>query len=335
MSQPVPSQFYDPGGRIVFVDWMKAIAILVVIFIHSQRWGIGGSGIHALGVMTRFAVPTFFFVSGLLLSSPEPIPAAGIARRLLRIVPPYVVASLVAFLFGRIVLGERLAPGEMGFRLLVGAASGIYYFIPILAGVIVVAILLSGHRRILTVLGTSLIVATLFVESGYLLLHDYGTRGWFFWELRNPLRWWGYFFAGWLLRPACVCVPALPRYVRLGLGLAALLLPATACFYTLLAGEMTPGVLPGTLVLLNNYGAILAMLALGSLAPEYRLVHWLSEATYPLYLYHFFVTQLVLQAPISDLAAIPAAFVVGSVMTSLFLVLARRALGAMAPVVLG
>lgn len=314
---------------------MKAIAILVVIYIHSQRLGMGGAVIQALGVVTRFAVATFFFVSGLLLSRQEAIHRSGLARRLLRIVPPYVVASLVAFFFGWIALGERLGPSEMGFRLLVGAASGIYYFIPILAGAITVSVLLSGFPRSLAVLGTSLVVASLLVESGYLLLDDYGTRGWLFWELRNPLRWWGYFFAGWLSRPIFARLPTFPRSLRLGVGLAALLLPAAAFLHALEAGTMTQGLVPGTLVILNNYGAILAMALLGSLASGGWLVRWVSEATYPLYLYHFFVIQLVLRASLSDLAAIPVAFAVSLVTTSLVVALARRVLGASARVVLG
>ena len=314
---------------------MKAISILVVVYIHSERWGIQNSLIQAFSAVTRFAVPTFLFVSGLLLSRPEPIPFSELARRLQRIGPPYLVASLVAFLFGWVVFGERLSIGEMGLRLAVGGASTIYYFIPILVAAIAIAVSLSGHPRALAVLGVGLIVATLLVESGYLMRDDYGRRGLYFWELRNPLRWWGYFFAGWLSRPGCAALLDLSRSRRVGLGVAALLFPAFTFLYTLRASEGSRGLVPGTLVLLNNYGTILAMLLLGSLAPERRSVRWLSGATYPLYLYHFFVVQLVQEAPLSDLAVIPVAFVAGLAATSLFVVGTRRALGPLAPAVIG
>jgi peptidoglycan/LPS O-acetylase OafA/YrhL len=233
------------------------------------------------------------------------------------------------------VLGERLPIREMGFRLAVGAASGIYYFIPVLIVAVVLAVLLSGHPRALALVGVGLVLSALPVEAGYLMRDDYGPRGWFFWELRNPLRWWGYFFAGWLARPACAALITLPRSQRVSLGVAALLLPAASFAYTLRAGGATLGLAPAALVLLNNYGAILGMLLLGSVAPQLRPVRWLSGATYPLYLYHLFVVQLVLEAPLSDRAVVPVAFVTGLLVTSLLVIGARRALGALSPAVIG
>lgn len=91
---------------MVFVDWMKAIAILAVIGIHPQRPGMGGSVVLAVGVVSRFAVPTFLFVAGLL----------HVPARLAVVPVAFVAGSVATWLF--VVLARRalgaLAPVVLG-----------------------------------------------------------------------------------------------------------------------------------------------------------------------------------------------------------------------------
>lgn len=91
--------------RIQYIDTIKAVAILAVIFIHvsllwlgKSVWGVSFDSIAEIG---RFAVPLFLMVSGALLLNREYELSSFFKRRISRIVYPYIlwIIPLLIFVF--------------------------------------------------------------------------------------------------------------------------------------------------------------------------------------------------------------------------------------------
>ncbi|MBN1655154.1 MAG: acyltransferase family protein [Deltaproteobacteria bacterium] len=116
------------------IDLIKAVCILGVIYIHAlSRVMITTDPIGLfLGDWTRFAVPGFIFAAGFLFKKGE-VDTADLAWRLLaRIIPPYLVCSLVFIFLGVAERGVSASRGEgakIATDLLFGNAIGIYYFV--------------------------------------------------------------------------------------------------------------------------------------------------------------------------------------------------------------
>lgn len=83
------------------LDWLKAMAIVAVVVTHSGSGAFpntpgytGWDGLFAYG-LAAFHVPCLLMISGYLYRSAKPLGSADVARRLRRILPPYLVASVV------------------------------------------------------------------------------------------------------------------------------------------------------------------------------------------------------------------------------------------------
>jgi surface polysaccharide O-acyltransferase-like enzyme len=116
------------------IDLVKAVSILGVIYIHSiSRVMVVTDPIGLFfGDWTRFAVPGFVFAAGFLFKKGA-VDTPRLAWRLLtRIIPPYLVCSLVILWLG---MAERGAGAGVptGVRIAIdlafGNTVGIYYFV--------------------------------------------------------------------------------------------------------------------------------------------------------------------------------------------------------------
>jgi peptidoglycan/LPS O-acetylase OafA/YrhL len=103
--EPLPTT-----SRFPALDFLKAWAILVVVYIHAfQTWGSNQEGlIDRLQFVTRAAVPAFFFAAGFLqAASSEGALVPFLQKRLTRLLLPYFVASAFAWAFRATVWRRR------------------------------------------------------------------------------------------------------------------------------------------------------------------------------------------------------------------------------------
>lgn len=106
------TQALDPQGRIAYVDGLRAIAVLLVVVHHTAKWSddLGQGLIQQICAKGAHGVDLFFVLSGFCLSYPvlralhdkgwAAFDVAGyMARRIVRIVPPFWIAIAVLYAF--------------------------------------------------------------------------------------------------------------------------------------------------------------------------------------------------------------------------------------------
>lgn len=313
--------------RLAEVDALKAAGIVTVVLIHSVRSDLDPAASPLeiwIGHATRFAVPAFLFASGFLYATPASGRADVLARRLRRVLAPYLVASLLAQVWpfrGTLPAAERSLAADLAW----GASFGPYYYVFVIAGLVVATpLLVRLPRRVLAGLAVAFVAVQWPVDAlGALRLP-------LFWQIRSPLLWWGYFLAGLCLRPhrdelAAWLAPRRPGVPLACAAAAALLLAAVA-----LARDAW---VARTAAWLAVY-AVLAGLFAASCGRETRArgVRFLSDATYFVYLFHlFFVYAAVAALPPppgrADPAALALPFTAGLLGPVALVALLRRALG--------
>jgi surface polysaccharide O-acyltransferase-like enzyme len=269
--------------RFAEIDALKSIGIVTVVLIHSIRWPFDPaiSVVEIwLGHLTRFGVPAFLAASGFLYAAGVADPKRATLRRLRRIAIPYLVASGLAQLWWAIQ-GVPTETGSWVADLLLGGSMGPYYYVFVIAGLVLVTPLFARLPVSAIAAGTLVLVATQWyvdAASGILLP--------FFWHLRNPLLWWGYFALGWLVRLHYDAILAWIAPRRSGLTLAfgslVVVLSAASC----LEG---PRLLVRTATWLDIY-AICGLIFVSTCGRERipAAMRSLSDMTYPIYLLHMF-----------------------------------------------
>ena len=186
------------GQRVAPIDFVKAIAIVAVVFNHAG-WSILDSTVAPIEKILRiswvgFHVPSFFLVSGFLYYRPSPVDVRGVGRRLRRLLPPYFLASALAFLLG---YAKFESIPQTAFALATGGAFGMYYFVFVMS--ICITCIWPFSRLGSPVLGAVIAVlfsCTLGMALGVI---PRPTFGWF-WGIRDPLYNFaiGYFGIGWI-----------------------------------------------------------------------------------------------------------------------------------------
>jgi len=271
--------------RIAAIDYAKALAILAVVLTHSgfsffhPQWT---SVDHYLRrVLAAFHVPTFILVAGFLHATASPLAVAGLRRHLQRLLPPYILASIVGHYAG---YGPRDSPGLV-YELLTGGALGIYYFVFVLTICVLSGWVLSRSRVVL--------YGGLVLLAGYTVgTFVYGNPifGWY-WTIRDPSRWLGYYLLGWILRLHWHSVSRALTSHRKKLFTAGLLLMAG---YVTAMSDPPGQSLIGVLVATYTLGVMIVLFCLvpGGAAPT--CVRYLSENSYTIYLYHFFPIHTLL-----------------------------------------
>jgi surface polysaccharide O-acyltransferase-like enzyme len=274
----------DPGTeghRYIEIDAIKAIGILGVVLIHSvpTPWpALQTPGERWLLAATRFAVPGFLMASGFLYSTRGDLPSGATTGRLRRLLLPYLVASAAAQT-RRYLMGGPISLDTIAYDFFTGSSLNLYYFVFVLFWLILSAPLLARLPDRLLVLAFPLLLA-LQVADEMGTLHLSATWAW-----RNPLRWAAYFLFGWLLR---LHQSEWSRWVRssgrwLGTTLASLVVVGWIGMAML---DQRPAALAAWL---HTYLMICSIVVLASRA-QWRspTLEWLSNATYPIYLYHFY-----------------------------------------------
>jgi len=326
--------------RYLEVDVLKVVGIVAVVLIHSLRdfWDAGHTAFEGwLGQMTRFGVPAFLAVSGFLYAKAGRVGWPTTRRRLLRIGLPYLVASLAAQLYW-LAQGRGRGADTVLLDLLFGDSFGPYYYVFVIAVLVVLTPLFARlPRTAVSALALVMLAGQAYVESGVL--------GWWidlFWYIRNPLMWWAYFLAGWLLRLGYERAEPWVRARRR--PLVALAASALGVCAALLALE-SRGVASAEAVRLTAWVGVWATLALlfvascGGRAPAPWL-RWISDSTYSIYLFHLFflypVRELVAAQPgrVEALALI-APFAAGLGGSLLLVATAQRLLGDRSRPILG
>jgi surface polysaccharide O-acyltransferase-like enzyme len=320
------------------IDVLKALGIVTVIWIHAfliYGWALHGVD-AAAAFLTHFAVPAFFFAGGFLACVSGPRSLGDLARRrLVRLLAPYAIASLLAMLVRRAVYGQNISLTEGVFELLTGSALGVYYFIPMFVGAVLVGWLLAWRGALAPPLAVLFVILGLLSEMRLLGWHQYFGQSALFWEVRNPMRWWGYFLAGWVIAEHRGTIARLAPAARLAIGLGLLAATAITLAVFLLLPVTPWSRLVGALQYCGVYGLTGGIFLLSFDRPPRRVVRYLSEATYPLYLYHFFFIDAVLYHAWPTFDRRILAFVAATTGAMAVLILGRRLFGARARWLIG
>ena len=320
----------EPAERRVEIDALKAAGILTIVLIHSLRapWDPSVSTFEVwVGHATRFGVPAFLCASGYLYARTSPVALATTLARLRRIVVPYLVASLCAQVFRRwLELGE--GPGNFWLDLLIGASFGPYYYVFVIAILVLVTPAFARLSR-RTIAGMTLVL--LAVQWG-VDAAPWGIPLPIRWHIRSPLLWWAYFLLGWSVRlyarPLAYQLARHRRALAVGFVASALLLTGASA----LEG-FAPRLFVRTAAWLDVYAILGAIVVLShgvERSPPW--LRFLSDATYAIYLFHLFfllpVARLVPPAPDrAALGAIALPWLAGLLGSLLLVVVARALLG--------
>jgi surface polysaccharide O-acyltransferase-like enzyme len=269
-------------ARSTGVDAVKAAGIVTIVLIHALRppWDPLISPLERwLGELTRFGVPGFLMASGWLYAGAR-ADGATTLRRLRRVLLPYLVASLLAQAW-RAWMGMPSEGGGLLPDLLFASSFGPYYYVLVIAGLVAVTPVFALLPRAALYALTALLVAS----QWWVDAANQDPLP-FFWHLRSPLMWWGYFLVGWVLRANAAAVAAFvaPRRAALCAAAAAAVVALT---WAGASGSRTASWL--------DVYAILTLIALaaGWLRDSPGWLRALSDATYTIYLYHlFFVLTL-------------------------------------------
>ena len=299
----------ERSHRKLEVDLLKALGILAVVVIHSLRdfWNPDFTASELwIGQLMRFGVPAFLAVSGFLYAVPQAT-WSSVGPRLRRILLPYLFASSIAIALGLWLGGLSMPPAYMidallgpsgdpaslprmgagiGLDVLLGNAFGPYYYVLVISFFVLLSpgIALLGPRA-LTGLLLAVLAAQAVFEGGFWYWND------FFWHVRNPLLWAGYFMMGWWLRIHSEAITSFIQAYRPRILSSAVVL-VLACA-AVLAFESS-GSLPHGVIQLTAWVGVYSILLLLFISAWGRTTRsiWLarvSDLTYTVYLFHLFV----------------------------------------------
>jgi len=270
-------------NRFAFVDILKATGIISVVWIHSfLKWGEPRDEFcDRLGYLTCFAVPAFFFVAGFLqASNPCKSFMEFLSKKSLRLLVPYLIASFFAIFYRSIFSGVIPTPQFVVENLLLGSADGIFYFIPVLFLCMMVGHFVISYPIVLYVSFITLLVAGFFSWILMLSFKD------FFWEIRNPFHWWGFFFFGATLALNTKRIEVLEQSLRNKMAVTLLASALLAFLYYIFkmpqGWSQSAAALQYVMVYMILGGVTFLFWSGSARSP----LIWLSALTYPIYLYH-------------------------------------------------
>lgn len=299
----------ERSNRKLEVDLLKAMGILAVVVIHSLRdfWNPDFTASELwIGQLMRFGVPAFLAVSGYLYAVPQ-ASWTSVRPRLRRILLPYLFASSIAILLGlwqhslsappAYLLDALMGPAgdtssasrtvaTIVLDIALGNAFGPYYYVLVISFFVLISplIALLGSRALTLLLFVTLAGQIVF-EGGFWYWND------FFWHVRNPLLWGGYFVTGWWLR---IHSESISRFVqrfraRIGLCAVALVLVCSGLLILESGGAISHEIIQLTAWLcVYSILFLLLIIAWGRTTRSVWLAR-VSDLTYTIYLFHLFV----------------------------------------------
>lgn len=303
--------------RSAAIDHLKAAAILAVLAQHAipPVWRGFTRGETVLNWAVQYHVPVFLLVSGLLYAPAGLSDPHVLARRLGRVLVPYALATVVMQLTG--FARVKSLPGAV-LQLLTGSALAIYYYVFLLTVCLLVTAVLTRLGRTIPLLVALALLWLYLVAAALWPALRFRPR--LFWEMRNPLYYYGFFVVGWLAAAHAGRLRALARAA-----------PWTICCLCLggIAGyaayrfSVGPGTHVVSVMMRSLYTfAVAGLIATLTLArPTSRPVRLLSDATYPIFLYHLPFVLLLrpalerTAAPLRTLALFTAGLAGGTLVT--------------------
>jgi surface polysaccharide O-acyltransferase-like enzyme len=304
-------------GRSAALDILRVTAILGVIAIHvfaglTTNPAIRGSGTwwvaNAIDLGSVWVIPVFVMVSGALLLSPRAHadgPAEFYRKRLLRLGPAFVFWQAFYIVVVRILLShQHLSFGAVLQLIGDGTTYTHLYFLWLIVGLYVIAPVLAaflnggGPRRAYIFAGVVLLFTlSVYALSGWLTL-----RGDAHPIVLNALTQWvpyvGYFLAGWALRAVVL------RWTwTLVVAIATLALLAVTVWQHAtgphpLLDAVSPAGYIGFITGAASIGVFVVGLSLfagvDARGRSARAIHQLSDATFGVYLVHFFFLVLLI-----------------------------------------
>ncbi len=276
--------------RIHGLDRVKGFAIVTVLWIHGfQAFNVAKSVyVQRSAIICAWAVPAFFFASGWLHARDTKYPPGTLARWFRRIGIPYVIATIYITIFDARVFGYPISAPRFARDLLLG--RGIYYFVPVLMFTMIVTMPLARSRRAAWIV-CALLTPYMFMRMRYdpviwLLGGSWNVL------MRSPFRLAPFFMTGWacgLTRPTTIAHwrPVIAWVAPV--AWLVLMLVLSAKFATQPAGywPMWAQAVFGGMIL-----SAIASFVCASVRPASAAVRWLSDATFPLYLYHISFVNL-------------------------------------------
>jgi exopolysaccharide production protein ExoZ len=293
-----------PLGRLVGVQYLRAVAALMVVYYHVARMvpefqqhlslprPLRDEGLAA-------GVHVFFVISGfiMLATTTRSRPLDFLARRVIRIVPLYwlltgllalsilvvpnvfrqTVLTPEAFVKSALFIAYTDARGSIAPLVVAGWTLNIEMFF---YGVFALGLLLSLERRLLLV--AALLIALVFVGIPLRLPQAPPEL----WQITRP---WmlefvlGMLIAQWWLKGALRTVPVLVCYGLIVIGFVGLLTTWTSIF-----NDEADWIVPSALIVLGTVA-----LDQGRGIKQRRWPMLLGDASYSIYLSHFFTLAVI------------------------------------------
>jgi surface polysaccharide O-acyltransferase-like enzyme len=311
-----------PSARYAALDWLRVAAIIGVVMHHSgpelMRSDVER---YVRSMLVAFDIPVFLFASGFLYFRPRPIPTRELGRRGIRVLIPYGVASALVWLSG---LRTPDGLSDVVFRLLTGSALGIYYYVFLIAVSILLIWPLSRlHRRHVLALALCAHIYPMVAA----VVPELSVGADMFWALRNPLFYsWAYFLTGWAVAAYLEDIDRVRRAWPVPLWLVGI----GGIALWMINGGNWLGV-----PLISNGRAVYSLsvilvfsLALGGRPPP-RLILFIGQAGFTIYLYHLFIVDPLRAAWVAWpwMLSVPLLTVIGVGGPALIALAARRLLG--------
>ena len=127
----IPSQGKPAGdSRIAAIDVIRFAAIVAVVLQHSGPLRIWRESFSQFDVLRiswiSYHVPAFLMVAGFLLAR-ERLRLPDLQHRLVRVLVPYFIASMLVQLLG--YSGAEGDPSRIAYQLVTGSSLNIYYYV--------------------------------------------------------------------------------------------------------------------------------------------------------------------------------------------------------------
>ena len=276
------------------IDTMRGFAILMVIAIHALA-GADKTDMMVIDSIFRPCVPVFLFTAGLLSARMPHIP---LMRRLLRALVPYTIAFMAAYLFMAVdnpAFDQRplITLARYGF-----AYVFVYYYVFVYVGCTLALWLLfiaAGRDKQLRqqnmILFCALAIVIGLAAGAYLdpLLQRHGVSSGFVEEVRmRDIPFWFAFVAlGVIVGMSDAQAPL----QRLRWPLAALTVVAYAAYAAIRVTHIGDAADYDSMAFFL-YSALFCLTMLG-FAFEWPALAFLGSASYFIYLWHYFIIQLL------------------------------------------